>query len=379
MRIFRASLAVFFVTVVPLPWLLTHCSSGDTKPGNADAGDATVQDAPAEGAPQPDVATPDSSSTDAQEAQEAQEAQAADGEATVDSPPDSPAAPDASDGGQDGGQQDGSDASEAAADAGIPAIPCSVDGGDAGDAGSACPGMLTCCNGWCADTSKDPKNCGACGNPCTATQFCTGLACDDAILKNICANPKATWLIDDYGADNAASNDMGTGLAMGCTPPVTILTASEDGGTAQDPISARPITGAGDTLVAGGGWFGHASVVYMDGQGLTPLILSNDGTNAWILNRKTMMNIVFTNQTLVTAQHDYFLLELSVEPTSGSLCFFGYGMDAGGTGAAGYFFRNNVVPNRATFTDAWYVYEWTTTGAGVPSASDTFTLLAHGM
>lgn len=373
MRIFRPSLAAFFVTVVPLPWLLAHCSS-DAKQSSTDAGDATVQDAPTEGAPTSDVTTPDTSSGDVQ---------AADGGSAADAPPESTAAIDASEGGQadgaqlDSGQEAATDASDASADSAIPAIPCNADGGDGG---AACPGMLPCCNGFCADTTKDPKNCGTCGNACTSTQFCTGMTCNEAILKNICANPKATWITDDYPPDNAASNDMGTGLAVGCAPPVTVLTTYEDGGTAQDPDSGRPLTGAGNTLVAGGGWFGHASVAYMDGQGLTPLILNTDGTNAWIRNRKTSANIVFTNNTIVTAQHDYFLLELSVEPASGTLCFFGYGMLSGGTTAAGYFFRNNVVANRATFTDAWYVYEWMTANdAGLPGAGDTFTLVAHGL
>ena len=81
----------------------------------------------------------------------------------------------------------------------------------------------------------------------------------------------------------------------------------------------------------------------------------------------------------MTAHHDYFLLELSVEPISGTLCFFGYGMLSQGTIAAGYYFQSTIVPALSTYTDAWYVYEWTdTNNDSVPNAGDTFALTAHG-
>jgi hypothetical protein len=84
------------------------------------------------------------------------------------------------------------------------------------------------------------------------------------------------------------------------------------------------------------------------------------------------------NATL-TAHHDYFALEVTVEPASGTLCFFGYGMYAPGTSAAAYYFQNDVIGSRAMFPDVWYVYEWTDTdNSGTPSAGDAFTLIAHG-
>jgi hypothetical protein len=126
--------------------------------------------------------------------------------------------------------------------------------------------------------------------------------------------------------------------------------------------------------------------LYMDGRGvappptpLTPLVLDNDGTNAWIRNRKTNVDIALTSIASLTPGHDFFLLELSIEPISGSLCFFGYGMLSPGTVAAGYFVQSSVLPNLSTFTDAWYVYEWTdTNGDSVPNAGDTFTLKGQG-
>jgi Stigma-specific protein, Stig1 len=49
------------------------------------------------------------------------------------------------------------------------------------DSGHACPGGLACCNSLCVDTTTDPLNCGACGNPCNvgaATSCCASICTD---------------------------------------------------------------------------------------------------------------------------------------------------------------------------------------------------------
>jgi hypothetical protein len=314
-----------------------------------------------------------------------------------------------------GGQGDAADAADAAEDTAPPRIPCvptivsdgggtsdadtadggeagdataPMDGGDAGVVGDAsdgaipgpCPDAMTCCSGWCTDTTKDPQNCGSCGNACTLSQFCTGTACDNAILENVCANAHATVVLDQYPVDNEAGAALGAGLANGCMPPVTVSATPQDSGLAQDLATGRPLTGPGNTLVAGGGFFGQKAVAYMETNKIAPLSLGTDGTNAWIRNTKTGTNVVLVPNAMLTSQHDYFALEVTVEPTSGTLCFFGYGMLAPGTAAAGYYFQNDVIANRAMFPGAWYVYEWTDTDkSGAPSAGDTFSPIANGM
>ena len=82
----------------------------------------------------------------------------------------------------------------------------------------------------------------------------------------------------------------------------------------------------------------------------------------------------------LTDHHDYFLLQLSVEPTSGTLCFNAHGFFAAGTQAAPWYFTNVIFPSLPTYTDSWYIVEWTD-GAnqdGVPGPTDTFTLIGHG-
>jgi hypothetical protein len=81
----------------------------------------------------------------------------------------------------------------------------------------------------------------------------------------------------------------------------------------------------------------------------------------------------------LTSTHDYFILELAVEPVSGTLVFAATGMLEPGSVAAGFYGSTQVVPSHASMTDAWYVYQWDDTDkSGSASAGDTFTLLEHG-
>jgi hypothetical protein len=212
------------------------------------------------------------------------------------------------------------------------------------------------------------------------SQFCTGIACDDAILQNVCGNARATVAFDQYPIDDEAGVALGAALTNGCMPPVTVSTTPQSSGVAEDPVTGRPLTGPGDTLVVGGGFFGQKGVAYMENKKIAPLNMGTDGTNAWIRNTKTGADVVAILNAMLTSHHDYFALEVTVEPTSGTLCFFGYGMYAPGTTAAAYYFQNDVIANRTMFPDVWYVYEWTDTdNSGTPSAGDTFNPIAHGM
>jgi hypothetical protein len=275
-----------------------------------------------------------------------------------------------------------------AADEFVPPISCiqqplGADAGNGGDAASdgaagSCPGAMICCDGWCTDVLRDPQNCGSCGNACMTAQFCTGASCKDVALKNLCANTHATVVLDPYAPDDETGRTLGAALTAGCMPPVTVRTTPQDSGVALGP-TGRPITGPGDTLVAGGGFFGQIGVNYMEKNKAAPLTLGTDGPNSWIRNNKTGANIVMVPTSMLSASVDYFALEVSVEPESGTLCFFGYGMLVPGTEAAAYYFQNDVAPHLAKFTDAWYVFQWKDgDNNGVPSAGDTFTHVSQG-
>jgi Stigma-specific protein, Stig1 len=244
---------------------------------------------------------------------------------------------------------------------------------------ASCAGPPTeaCCGGYCTDTAKDPANCGQCGTACTTSQFCTGTACDEAILANVCDNALATVAFDPYQEDNGAGSAMGGALTADCTPAVSLLQTSQHSDGILDPGSGRPITGVGDTFITGGGSYGQNGVAYME-SALTPVYLWTDGTTAQIKTRAGNA-VVNTPVSALTAQHDFFYVQLSVEPQSGTLCFDGAGILGPGTVAAGYYAQSELIPNRAKYTSSAYVYEWVdTNNDSTPNAGDTFTQILIG-
>jgi hypothetical protein len=244
---------------------------------------------------------------------------------------------------------------------------------------ASCSGGSTeaCCGGFCVDTAKDPNNCGKCGNACGAGQFCTGAACDGAAIANVCANPMGTVAADAYAEDNQAGAAMGTALMSSCTPPTMILQTSQDAQGILEPSTGRPITGPGNTFITGGGGYGQNGVAYME-MSITPLYLWGDGTTGQIRTRDGMA-VVNTAVSALTAHHDFFYVQVSVEPQSGTLCLSAVGMLSPGTLAAGYFAGTELIPNRSKYTSSWYVYEWQdANGDSIANAGDTFTQVMHG-
>jgi hypothetical protein len=126
-------------------------------------------------------------------------------------------------------------------------------------------------------------------------------------------------------------------LVASCSPAVTATVVSQDAGIANDPISGRPIAGPGDTLVMAGGSYGQITMADPDSAGLTRLSLAGDGANnlAFFL-RATNTAVVSAPFSTLTASHDFFGLELTVEPLCGALSYTGSGMYVPGTAAAAY-------------------------------------------
>jgi len=239
----------------------------------------------------------------------------------------------------------------------------------------AAPG--TCCNGICVDISKDPRHCGMCGRACTAAQFCTGSACAEAIFANVCGNPNATVVKDIYPADNDAAAAIGAALMMSCTPP-TVVVARDQGEAGVLSGGGRPLAGAGTSYLIGGGNFGQHAVDYLDKTDMTPVFLTGNDTNIIFHNRATGEVVASAPSNTLTDGHDFFYVQLFVEPLSGTLCVSAIGMHAQGTVAGGFWLSTEMIPKRAMYTDTWYAYEWTDSGDNKPSATDTFRLVAHG-
>jgi hypothetical protein len=202
------------------------------------------------------------------------------------------------------------------------------------------------------------------------------------VFANVCANATVTVVDDLYYQDNEAGASIGQSLATSCGDAgvaMSIVSQTQPGVLIPGDAGWQPNTGVGTTLVAGGGYYGQLSVGYMDDHGLSPVYLTNDGTTSHIYQRSTGITLVTAADSTLGAQHDFFFLELAVEPQSGTLCLFGEGIYGAGTVAAGYYGAQVLVPGHASYPQPWYVYEWTdTNGDMTPDQGDTFSLVAKG-
>jgi hypothetical protein len=282
---------------------------------------------------------------------------------------------------------------DASTDAWDGAVPCSAAG--------TCPGTLTCCGGICADVAHDPSHCGSCDLACGATQFCAGTRCGDLLLGSLCIDPSATIVLDGFADDERASGTLKDALATCSPPPSMTVVGQLDGGVLDD--AGRPITGVGNAFVtAGNGFFEIGGIHYMETNGLTPVIGHDDGTTS-SYTRSDGTVIVTTANSALNAGHDFFIIEMAVEPRSGTLVVSAQGMQVPGTVASAWWFRNTIVPavtgvaapsdagagdagdgglvqaDPTTLASRWLVYEWTDTNPNLaPDPSDTFVLRGSG-
>jgi hypothetical protein len=285
-----------------------------------------------------------------------------------------------------GGNDGGVDASTDPPDVGQPGCAasacssgvCAPDGGCAQTCtdNSQCATDETCCNSkYCSNLKKDPQNCGACGTACGPKQYCSGTACFDALVNNLCQNASASVVLDSITTDEEAGTTISTAMKAGC-PQVTIGTIQQGAAGSMDPQSGRPLLGPGNTYVAAGGGYGQKAVAYMNGARNAPVYTIDDSQNISFVRASDNGTIVKTALSALTAHHDYFLIYAAAEPVSGTLVFAVYGLYGPGTTAGAFWFQTEISTKVSTYTKQYYVYEWTdTNNDGAPNPTDTFNLI----
>jgi hypothetical protein len=263
-----------------------------------------------------------------------------------------------------------------------------------GDGGVACTGNLVCCTDHCVDITRDPQHCGACATTCSATEFCGNAstpACKDNLLRNICNIKKATFLLNGLSADDTSSNILKSAIATLCVPLPALTSVDQTMSTAINPTTGQPLAGGGELLVAAGGDSTQRLVRYLETSRTSSVYNESDGTTVLEFKRRGGApdggDAVLQTVTLstISASHDFFLVYVVKEPISGTLSLVVYGIDSPGTRAGAFYFANVILPSVvdadvATFTQAWYLYEWTSADAGAgPSMADTFREVAAGL
>jgi hypothetical protein len=273
-----------------------------------------------------------------------------------------------------------------------------VPAGDAGDGGDA-----TASDGSseaAVETDGAPEGAAADGgspdadSSSSAAADGNGARCESATFANLCHNPSATVFLDQYPPDNQSALMMANALQNACR--ITIISpATDDAGAVADPNvidpgSGQPKTGIGNLCLIGGGSYGQRAVGYLESHSLNNVVGVSGNNDAGVFSSYFIDRTVPSAPKTIAVEapysptnntHDYFVLQLSVDPASASVCLQAFGMTAQGTLAAGYYAAKHLIENGAyaTSTKSWFVYEWTDEDdGGVPDDSDTYALVASG-
>jgi len=230
-----------------------------------------------------------------------------------------------------------------------------------------------------AGSVGNPSGPPPCNGSCSSTQYCDGKSCVDIQLQSACIAPKATVVLDALDNDDKAARDLGHAMSA-CNPNMTIdYVAASD---AKNVLASdgRPLVGPGNLLITAGGSFAQPSVRFMEGM-LTPVFSqsTSGGQRMQVIERANGNPLVDVAVSALTPTHDDFVVQLAHEPASGTLTLMVYGLYPAGTVAGVWYVQNVMMPKKETFSDRWFVFEWTDSdGMAGPTAADMFVKLGSG-
>jgi hypothetical protein len=251
---------------------------------------------------------------------------------------------------------------------------------------AGCEEGFTCCSLHCTQVQIDSTHCGACGATCGAGQFCgldasasggeggaggggagpgPGVTCHDTTLANVCAIGKVVVILDTNKnpteGNRAPGRAIGAALAAKCVPSPIVTEAEQDSVDALNFTTGRPVSGGGELLVVAGGPFFQNLEDYVEKQEISPLYLFVDMGADLQQFKSRADDEVIASRTISgdNESHDFFAIQFMRDPQSGSLVLNAQGFWLSGTNAASFLLLNGILPNIASYDEAWYVYEWT--------------------
>lgn len=294
-----------------------------------------------------------------------------------------------------GGSSAGSNGGASASSSGGSSAGASSSGaGDSGGAGSssgssggiapACDSKggcadssATCCANSCVKVGQNPNYCGDCSTKCSSTQFCTTITCSPMQFASLCANPGPLTLVTDgHATDDEAGRGLAAAVSAACH--VAAATTAPQTSAIEDPTDGRPLIGSGHTIILAGGPFFQKALAYLENTSASaPVVFSSTSTTYSLVRRSTGVTIATSDTTLITSQHDFFVVELLTEPISGTLAVAAYGFQPPGTAAASWYASHVMLTDLTTAMLTWAVVEWTDAdGDALPGTGDTFSKIA---
>ena len=243
---------------------------------------------------------------------------------------------------------------------------------------ATCGTGFSCCEPRCVQTDRDISNCKACGTACTAKQFCGKTGCTNATLPNVCNLGRVTAVLDGAPSDDQAARDILRELGTLCAPAPTTRTVPQMTADVINPTTGRVIVHGGEMLVFVGGGVLQAGVNFLEMQQSLPV--RRGGAWPQVTLVRTADNVTLANSVYEEpGYHDIFVIQVGRETVTGTLSLVVYGFHASGTRAAAWYFYNRMLPNLASYPDAYYVYDWVDINRDLMGdAGDTFTLRGSG-
>jgi Cys-rich repeat protein len=251
-----------------------------------------------------------------------------------------------------------------------------------GACGTACGAGSACCGGSCQSTTT-LQQCGACGVACGTDQFCDGTQCQNVVFPNFCANKNVYAIYDGISLDNGATNVLASTIVANCSAQTAVQYGPQTNPAWVDQDAGTLLLGSGSTVVTAGGPFADKPVKWMERTSKTTKVyFATNGIDTFYFKRRSDDAVLVTQPAAsCDAHHDVLLVELAADPASGTLALIAYGVCSGGYGtqAAGWYYANVMLPNRMSYPDSWYLFQWDdTNGDSLPDVNDSWTKLASG-
>ncbi|MGE5786790.1 MAG: hypothetical protein ACM3ZE_19510 [Myxococcales bacterium] len=218
----------------------------------------------------------------------------------------------------------------------------------------------------------DTKNCLSCGVSCQTGEFCGTSGCAPAKIENLCEVPRVTGILVE-NVDDAIDDAQTTALVNAfseCSPVPSATLSGQSTGSVVNRITGQPVSRGALLAVAGGPYFQHL-VNYLADQGLLPVYDVWDWTNntVTVLSRRDNSEIRKIDFNEMSSTRDLIIVEIAVDPITGTPVLVAFGADKG-TPAAAWYFAQFAMTDTTAAAKTWFVCDWTDQGTVGPDATD---------